>query len=1022
MATRPNFDINDPFGDIMPQGGGAPSPNLQQAEQGFKPANLKFDVKYLVPPGMPKGRWGEPIAPKAQEQPVIAPEMDATSDTLSQFTEPAGEMVGKAVNAPFVPLQYGVEKGFEQIRPVIKPMMQQAFPKATEKEIDMVLDGAQGVTELALIPSYLKLVGAGAKILAKAGKLGFYKFAPDWMFPKGEKGLPVPLSPDEVINRLKSMSGKERAEMVKKYPQFREAAEEMWKQTDSVVPAAEAAPAAKPEPGKPILPTEPGFTMQEAPETGFIMRPGEPTGNLPVQAASGERALVAPETSVEPPVPPPTAPTSEPKPMGRGAGEGGMEGRGEYHGTSSKIDYLEEYTYNPFNLYGPGFYTTDNKTVAEGYSKKGRGKEPTVYDIKWQGKGNPNLLDLEKPLEGKALEIFEGQKEFNDYLPADLRNKPVREIYKEMQENMRYEGVTAEEAEGLMSNISEALLDAGYDGFMHIGGRYPAKPGKPEHQVKIYFEPQKLQITEPQPAPPEKGGEGKEPWEMTYEDFRDAIIEKKLGKVHNNIVRLNGMDIANESQVKSYFKQLRKSIQGLNQNDPKIKTINKWFDDAENQYYAGNIKEAIRLSEEGLMLEHDNFELLAEMLHEGAIEKALTSGKPVPSEVLADYPDLAAKYAPDVAKSATTDLSPEVLTARAQFAQEHKVAPELLEYKGSTDEGHWFSIKDPEHPQFDSTGIVEGGRKKIVVTSPKQQKAYAIDKLDDALQGPFKDGGGPNIIQINIPDDGEFSIINDKAILEKVRKNFAKLPTTEPKPISYEAKPQGTPKPLGTRNALDSIEDLEYYSPKYSPKKTVLEAGEGKATWQDGYYSTGNLLIKMPNKPKGIKSDHLKWQSKEKTLKSYLEDTFAPDATMPAEIEGEFKPAHDKQSVVIFRAGTTRKAVAAKFLDGIYAEHPDAKPFLSDNPDRPVVFKINETPVAAVGGYNFHEANWKRFDELRAEPVPMDMTGTDLLSQPAQKPKPLKPKPGELGAKGPDLTKRFNVPKGKWGDPIDTEN
>ena len=35
--------------------------------------------------------------------------------------------------------------------------------------------------------------------------------------------------------------------------------------------------------------------------------------------------------------------------------------------------------------------------------------------------------------------------------------------------------------------------------------------------------------------------------------------------------------------------------------------------------------------------------------HEGIVMKALSEGKPVPPEVLADYPDLARMYAPDAA-------------------------------------------------------------------------------------------------------------------------------------------------------------------------------------------------------------------------------------------------------------------------------------------------------------------------------------------------------------------------------------
>lgn len=171
-----------------------------------------------------------------------------------------------------------------------------------------------------------------------------------------------------------------------------------------------------------------------------------------------------------------------------GTGDAFVEESGkQYHGTSSELAQLEEYTYNPFNLYGPGFYTTDNLSIAASYTKKGRGKSPTVYDVTWKHERDPNFLDLEKPLPPKALSVFEEQRLYNEYIPENAAGKPAREIYSAMRENMEYDGITAEEAESLMSDIAVELSKAGYDGFSHIGG--VGRSGKTRHNVKIYFDP-----------------------------------------------------------------------------------------------------------------------------------------------------------------------------------------------------------------------------------------------------------------------------------------------------------------------------------------------------------------------------------------------------------------------------------------------------------------------------------------------------------------------------------------------------
>ena len=55
----------------------------------------------------------------------------------------------------------------------------------------------------------------------------------------------------------------------------------------------------------------------------------------------------------------------------------------QYHGTSTELGKLGEGydSYSNMNIYGQGFYTTDALDVAGGYSKKGKGGNPTRYRV-----------------------------------------------------------------------------------------------------------------------------------------------------------------------------------------------------------------------------------------------------------------------------------------------------------------------------------------------------------------------------------------------------------------------------------------------------------------------------------------------------------------------------------------------------------------------------------------------------------------------------------------------------------------
>jgi hypothetical protein len=176
------------------------------------------------------------------DQKPSTPSMDATSDTLAQFSGPAGEMVGKAIDLPFVPLRKGLEL-FHQA--VIEPERERSVQEWAEALKSGAMEGPGAgapeafgalpsketfvpIMEMALAPAYLKLISRSIGLLGEVGATAFRRHAPDIFFKYTAKGgLPVPLSPGEMQERLMAMSGTERAEMARKYPQFRDVMAEM---------------------------------------------------------------------------------------------------------------------------------------------------------------------------------------------------------------------------------------------------------------------------------------------------------------------------------------------------------------------------------------------------------------------------------------------------------------------------------------------------------------------------------------------------------------------------------------------------------------------------------------------------------------------------------------------------------------------------------------------------------------------------------------------------------------------------
>ena len=149
-----------------------------------------------------------------------------------------------------------------------------------------------------------------------------------------------------------------------------------------------------------------------------------------------------------------------------------------YHGTS-KGGYTVFDTYGSnHGLFGAGSYFTDSKTIAESYTKKGKGKNPQVYET---------YLNIKNPIDmDAAADPAAWAKAFPD---ADFPESGTNEdFYRAMEEYFEYNEYSKWEA----SDIAvEAIEGMGYDGVTHIGGGRVNADGE-RHRVYIALHPEQI--------------------------------------------------------------------------------------------------------------------------------------------------------------------------------------------------------------------------------------------------------------------------------------------------------------------------------------------------------------------------------------------------------------------------------------------------------------------------------------------------------------------------------------------------
>ncbi len=217
-----------------------------------------------------------------------------------------------------------------------------------------------------------------------------------------------------------------------------------------------------------------------------------------------------------------------------------------YHGTNVDKQFAVFDTYGgKFGLFGNGSYFTDNRSVAESYTKKEKGTTPRVYET-YLNIQNP--LDMDAPFDLSAWDVTDA--ELKDYLRSAKTNE---EMFRQLKEYCADNEMRQWEAEEFIRDFIQ--YTGGYDGITHIGGgRYGAKDG-PQHQVYIAFEAEQIKnVTNQNPTrDPDirySVSEGKTQDELlnfvtqfqraTEERFREVPKETTKETVEDNAAAIRG--------------------------------------------------------------------------------------------------------------------------------------------------------------------------------------------------------------------------------------------------------------------------------------------------------------------------------------------------------------------------------------------------------------------------------------------------------------------------------------------------
>lgn len=460
--------------------------------------------------------------------------------------------------------------------------------------------------------------------------------------------------------------------------------------------------------------------------------------------------------------------------------------------------------------------------------------------------------------------------------------------------------------------------------------------GKGKESGKGIAEVQQKEKVAPTPSGEALVASKKEPWKMTKGEWTKNQIgefekqlerEKKLLGKNKDSTRTNAID------------NLSFAIDALKSGEL-IKTAGGQFID----YWAG---------------------------HKSAINIALSEGLPVPKEVLSEYPELQEEVKHSKPKSKEEELK--------KYLKELTHGENPLEYiKGLEDaipeaSDAWKkqyrktitqirNTLDALKKYETETAIEPTPKETKETTTLKEQKKYLINKIEEAINiAPetvevktkkidserknekidVVDIGKTPTITIEVPGDGEFTIVNSKEELRKFEKMVkSRFPSSDSKPSTSQSS--------RTTGKRINLEGVEYYN-EFKPRKQNVK-NQGKDAQGDpigrydpkfGTYSNGHFVVKT-EKPKGIDVREMNMSKAFPKISDYQD----------AKIVGEYSFGLGKDSTVnahVTGNNGFETSINAQYADIILTKYPDAT-IKTDKEDRTnsVMFVSGDEVVGLV--------------------------------------------------------------------------
>ena len=333
-------------------------------------------------------------------------------------------------------------------------------------------------------------------------------------------------------------------------------------------------------------------------------------------------------------------------------------------------------------------------------------------------------------------------------------------------------------------------------------------------------------------------------------------------------------------------------------------------------------------------------------IHGFAVKEALNQGKPVPKEVLADYPEF------QKPGGNQTDGKPSDSTQAPIQDQE-----QIRVISKTTGDKKTISVDIP--------------KKEANALKPKDQKSYLMREIDEAIsKAPDKlTDDDTAMVKFEIPGDGEYNILNSKFHLENFKKMAKSFPASDI--INHEI-----PSVYGRddyRKSPARVKDFpgEYTRDPYKPytKRFSILKKDLQSWGKSGEFITNGRIAIKKSVP-GLKDrggvvgdffDTIKGQKLDPVDRMAERYSLSKENWAKQSIKG-----FDDNGYVIVEGGGFIQGFKPEHIDMFLTEFPDAEMFIlrkvKGSTGGPIVFKQNGEFVGAVMPYNTAE---KYIDDIK---------------------------------------------------------